>query len=560
MLKDITLRTKLFGGFGLVAAIAMIIGLMAVYNISQLSTCIDEIAVVRLPSLQALLVISEAQTAIHSSENALLETTISQTARDTEYKRINKAWQRAEKAWNIYAQLPQTPEESVKWGQFVTAWDNWKKDHESFMRLSRQYDENRSEELRRQMIQQDLEVSTATFTKAEGLLNAIVNINSAEAEEAKVESTHIAQFSQTLSLAALIIGVLVSSILAFLIARGAMNQLGEDPMVIAHVAKSIAAGDLRIAFHNHKKGLIGVYRDMKIMSEKLIEVVGEVQDATENLASGAEELSSSSETLADGATEQAASVEEVSSSMEEMAGTIRQNAENSIQTKEIAVRSAADANEGGKAVAETVAAMKNIAEKISIIEGIARQTNLLALNAAIEAARAGDHGKGFAVVAAEVRKLAERSGRAAAEISELSARSVAVAEKAGGMLTSMVPDIRRTAQLVEEITASSQEQEAGADQINKALHQLDQVVQSNAAASEEMASTAEQLSSQAESLQQTMSFFRLSSHGGQPARAAARPRRVTVVPAQPKKLASSGTHSGVVMDMGDVDDEGFGRF
>ena len=186
-------------------------------------------------------------------------------------------------------------------------------------------------------------------------------------------------------------------------------------------------------------------------------------------------------------------------------------ADNAQQTEKIAVQSAGDAKEGGRAVAETVQAMKEIAGKISIIEEIAPQTNMLALNAAIEAARAGEHGKGFAVVASEVRKLAERSQVAAGEISKLSVSSVEVAEKAGSMLSSILPDIQRTAELVQEINASSKEQDTGAQQINKAIQQLDQVIQQNASASEEMASTAEELSSQSAQLQATIAFFRVDN-------------------------------------------------
>jgi methyl-accepting chemotaxis protein len=192
-----------------------------------------------------------------------------------------------------------------------------------------------------------------------------------------------------------------------------------------------------------------------------------------------------------------------------MAANIKQNSDNAQQTEKIAIKAAEDGNESGKAVAETVVAMKEIAGKISIIEEIARQTNLLALNAAIEAARAGEHGKGFAVVASEVRKLAERSQTAAAEINKLSASSVQIAEKAGEMLARIVPDIQKTADLVQEITAASNEQSSGAEQINKAIQQLDQVVQQNASASEEMASTATELLSQAEQLQNTIGFFKI---------------------------------------------------
>jgi len=309
-----------------------------------------------------------------------------------------------------------------------------------------------------------------------------------------------------ISAVALVLGLT----LALLLIRGVLRQLGADPGVIANVARSIAKGDLDIVFNSKKGELVGVYSDMNEMVTQITNVVGEVQSASDNVASGSQELSASSETLSQGASEQASSVEEVSSSMEQMTSNIRQNADNAQTTEKIAQQAAEDAEKGGKAVLQTVDAMKQIAEKISIIEEIARQTNLLALNAAIEAARAGEHGKGFAVVAAEVRKLAERSGSAAGEISELSVQSVQVAEDAGQMLSKIVPDIQKTAELVQEISASSQEQSSGAEQITKAVQQLDTVIQQNASASEEMASTSEELSSQAEQMQQTMSFFRLS--------------------------------------------------
>ena len=213
--------------------------------------------------------------------------------------------------------------------------------------------------------------------------------------------------------------------------------------------------------------------------------------------------------MSQGASEQAAAAEEASASMEEMTANIRQNADNTDETEKIARKSAQDARESGEAVEQTVTAMRKIAEKIAIIEEIARQTDLLALNAAVEAARAGDNGKGFAVVASEVRKLAERSQRAAREISELSQVSVDVAERAGRMLTALMPDIRKTSELVQEISVSCNEQDSGADQINQAIQQQDQVIQQNASAAEEMASTAEELSSQAEQLQMHMAFFKV---------------------------------------------------
>ncbi|MBF0585065.1 MAG: hypothetical protein HQL80_12645, partial [Magnetococcales bacterium] len=206
---------------------------------------------------------------------------------------------------------------------------------------------------------------------------------------------------------------------------------------------------------------------------------------------------------------------ETSSAMEEMSSNIAQNTDNAGITQNIARKAARDAEEGGMAVGEAVQAMKEIASKIGIIEDIARQTNLLALNAAIEAARAGEHGKGFAVVAAEVRKLAERSQIAAGSISQISASSVEIAEKAGGIINRLVPDIQKTAELIQEINTSSQEQNQGTGQINQAIQQLDHVIQQNAGASEEMAATVEELSAQAEAMAQSISFFSLEQQGGE---------------------------------------------
>jgi len=302
------------------------------------------------------------------------------------------------------------------------------------------------------------------------------------------------------------VSLLLAIFTALFLTRGIVRPLSEA----VEVANRLAAGDLTVEVDVKTKDETGqLLEAIKNMVDKLKHVVSDVMSAADNVSSGSQQLSATAQQMSQGATEQAASAEEISSSMEEMASSIRQNTDNAMQTEKIAIKSAADAKEGGKAVTATVAAMKEIATKISIIEEIARQTNLLALNAAIEAARAGEHGKGFAVVASEVRKLAERSQSAAGEISQLSTSSVAIAEQAGEMLTKMVPDIQRTAELVQEITASSKEQDAGAEQINKAIQQLDQVIQQNASASEEMASTSEELSGQAEQLSDAVAFFKI---------------------------------------------------
>ncbi|WP_319468865.1 methyl-accepting chemotaxis protein [uncultured Pseudodesulfovibrio sp.] len=297
--------------------------------------------------------------------------------------------------------------------------------------------------------------------------------------------------------------------------RSVTNTIGGEPVDIAGIAARVSGGDLTIASTNGN-GVVerGILKSMKEMAGNLRVVVGDVQSATDNVAAGSEELSSSSETLSQSTVEQAASIEEVSSSLVEIVGSIRKNADNAEATSRIADSTNNDIKSGEESVERTVAAMREIADKIVFIEEIARQTNLLALNAAIEAARAGEQGKGFAVVAAEVRKLAERSATTAQEISELSASSVEVAEETGELFARLTPEIAKTAELIREVAEVCAEQNHGVSQIERAVEQLDTVVQQNAMASEEMASTSEELASQAATLQEAMRYFRVDLADG----------------------------------------------
>ncbi|MYM21360.1 methyl-accepting chemotaxis protein [Duganella sp. FT135W] len=518
MLSTLQVRTKILILLGVAVAALLTVVLIAFSGMKTQGQMLSEIGTNRMPSVQTLLTINEAQTAIRSASRAIDAMSVSPddvAAIAHELKRKQEGWARAEKAWKIYDPLPQEPEEEKVWNIFVKQWEAWKQRDAMISDIANQI--MRAEPAKRkelfQTLHATLKENSGPFRDAEESLNKLVELNIGyandgvkHADEASAKALNTMYLASGVSLALLVA-------IGLVILAGIMKQLGGDPGYAADIVRQVADGDLRVDVELKAGDTTSLLAAMKSMIEKLSYVVQEVNNGAEALASASEEVSATAQSLSQAASEQAAGTEETSASVEQMTASIAQNTENAKVTDGIASKAAVEAAEGGEAVKSTVAAMQQIAKKISIIDDIAYQTNLLALNAAIEAARAGEHGKGFAVVAAEVRKLAERSQVAAQEIEQVASSSVELAEKAGNLLNEMVPNIRRTSNLVQEITAASEEQSAGVGQINAAVTQLSQTTQQNASSSEELAATAEEMSGQAEQLQQTMAFFKLAGAG-----------------------------------------------
>jgi len=552
-LRDIRIGLKLSLIFSLLAVLLVAAGIVGIMGNRAINSNLEDVFEIRLPGMNLLL---EADRDLH--QLLVAERSLAYATPGTpEYTRLMKEYEenleQTTRRFGMYAAKATSPEEQAVIPLFHAALREW----EPVSRRVLAGFAAGTAESQAAAVALTLGEASVKFEAMRGHIDKLTDIILDLAEDDSNSAAEVYESNLIILICTILFGLVAGGLMTLVIARTITGPVTRSMAL----ASAMAEGDMTRDIDIDQKDEVGsLAAALNRMVARLRTVVLDVQEASANVTAGAEELSSTSQTLSQGATQQAAGVEEISSSMEQMASNIRQNAENATETEKIARSVSMDAEEGGKAVAQTVNAMKLIAEKISIIEEIARQTNLLALNAAIEAARAGEHGKGFAVVAAEVRKLAERSGAAAGEISELSSTSVQVAEKAGTMLGKMVPDIQRTAGLIQEISAASHEQDAGAAQINRAIQDLDSVIQQNASVSEETASSAEEMSAQAEQLQQAISFFRLSGNAAtRPARAGKHTRPTPELPAKAAATARP-VKADVALNMDADRDEDFERF
>ena len=526
-IRNLKIGYRLTLGFALVVALTVAVGLIGIRNLAEVNGLADAMYERDLVGLNAMqnanynLIIAG-----RNLRGALLAN--SAEARDAAADRATRAlaetWSMLEQARKSF----ETPEGQ----QVVGRLDEPLLAYEQTLREVLRIHQTSGELNERTAATEHLGELARSGDIVDKLMTEAVEYRRQRASEANRTITDIYLGARTQMIGLIVLAAVLGFIIGLLVTRTITRPLHRA----VSIADRLAAGDLNVRIDADSRDETGqLLSSMANMTDRLRSVMGDVRSAADSLSSASEEVSATSQSLSQAASEQAASVEQTTASVEQMSASIAQNTESSKVTDNIAGKAASDAVDGGRAVREVVVAMKQIADKIGIIDDIAYQTNLLALNAAIEAARAGDHGKGFAVVAAEVRKLAERSQIAAQEIGGVASSSVRLAEQAGALLDEIVPNIQRTSDLVQEITAASQEQSAGAGQINIAMEQMNQITQQNASASEELAATSEEMNAQAAQLLELISYFQLDGLRSAVAGAHREPSRAGPPAAAPRR-------------------------
>jgi len=495
---NLKIRTKLLSGFAVIAFIAFAIGVLGI---------------------QSIRTIDNADTFLYE-KTAVPLGLVGRISNNFQRIRINlrdyvfsASASEAEKALKTIEELKEMIDKDIEAYEKTYIDENDEKIFNEYLEKLKVYREQQKrikELVERKKLKEAENILDTDAKKAalavNDILQRIMQLNLDAAKNTSDHNTELANTTVMTMITFIIAGIIASAILGIFISA----LIGKSTGQALDAIKKMSDGDMTVKIDSRNQDELGqMLHAMNDMTSKISEILAKVNSHTDNVGSAAQQLSSTAQSMSQSSNEQAASVEETSAAVEEMTASITQNAENAKVTQNIAIKAANEAKEGGTAVNNTVKAMNQITEKIKMIEDISYNTNLLALNAAIEAARAGEHGKGFAVVASEVRKLAERSQVAAKEITTLAVDSVDIANKAGTILASIVPGIQKTSDLVEEITAASDQQASGVKQINQSMSQLDSVTNQNASGAEELAATAEELAGSVESLRDLISFFKI---------------------------------------------------
>ncbi|MBN2852513.1 MAG: MCP four helix bundle domain-containing protein [Clostridia bacterium] len=529
-INNMKIGKRLVLGFVIVALIAGAVGLVGYLGLSKIRSTQDEIALIRLPSIQSLLAIKEAQTAVITGERGLqIAQMRDKSLRDPQYAYIESAIARALEAWDVYTPLPQTDYEAEQWKIFVPQWDQWIKDDAAVVALAKQkdsliasgasYDSQEAKALDQQVYEAAL-VARTSYLQTEATLRNLIQENIDEADRVY----NLAQKSAVQSTILLIVIIVIAIILAIVLGLFISRLISKPINSLVKIAGRLADGDLNLSVNATSKDEIGdLMGAFEVLINSLNDTLSEINNAAEQVSAGASQVSDGSQELSQGSTEQASSVEELTASVSQIASQTKENANNANEANRITLEVKSNATRGNEQMTGMLNSMKdinessqNISKIIKVIDDIAFQTNLLALNAAVEAARAGQHGKGFAVVAEEVRNLAARSANAAKETTALIEGSISkvetgtkIANETAKALEDIVKGVEKASSLVSQITSASNEQATGVSQINEGLEQVSKVVQSNSATAEESAAASEELSSQAELLKDRVAKFKL---------------------------------------------------